>query len=135
MNVVYESVGGDVFDACLSNLAVKGRLIVIGMISGYQDGSAWTGRGGADAATLSKKLLAKSASVRGFFLMNFKELFAPHMMTLWGLVQEGKLRSVVDKRVFKGVDSIADAIDYMYSRKNIGKVVVQVSAEAPSARL
>lgn len=32
---VYEGVGGDMFDIALNNLAVKGRLIVIGFISGY----------------------------------------------------------------------------------------------------
>jgi hypothetical protein len=35
VDVVYEGVGGDMFDVALNNLAVKGRLIVIGFISGY----------------------------------------------------------------------------------------------------
>jgi len=29
------------FDVCVRHLAVHGRLIVIGAISGYKDGSAW----------------------------------------------------------------------------------------------
>ena len=41
VDVVYESVGGDMYDISVANLAVKGRLIVIGMISGYQDQSTW----------------------------------------------------------------------------------------------
>jgi NADPH-dependent curcumin reductase CurA len=32
-DIIYESVGGDMFDLCLNALAVHGRLIVIGMIS------------------------------------------------------------------------------------------------------
>lgn len=33
VDIIYESVGGQMFDLCLNALAVYGRLIVIGMIS------------------------------------------------------------------------------------------------------
>ena len=33
VDIIYESVGGDMFDLCLNALAVYGRMIVIGMIS------------------------------------------------------------------------------------------------------
>ena len=36
VDVVYESVGGEVYNTCVNRLAIKGRLIVIGYISGYQ---------------------------------------------------------------------------------------------------
>ena len=41
VNLVYESVGGDTYETCVNHLAIKGTLIVIGMISSYQDQSAW----------------------------------------------------------------------------------------------
>jgi len=37
VDVVYECIGGEIFQTCLDNLAVKGRLIIIGFISGYED--------------------------------------------------------------------------------------------------
>jgi NADPH-dependent curcumin reductase CurA len=33
VDIIYESVGGEMFDLCLNALAVHGRLVVIGMIS------------------------------------------------------------------------------------------------------
>jgi len=33
LDIIYESVGGDMFNLCLNALAVYGRFIVIGMIS------------------------------------------------------------------------------------------------------
>jgi len=36
VDVVYESVGGEMFDAALNNMAKHGKLIVIGFTSGYQ---------------------------------------------------------------------------------------------------
>ena len=35
VDIVYESVGGETYETCVNRLAVKGRLIVIGYISGY----------------------------------------------------------------------------------------------------
>ena len=37
VDVVYESVGGETYETCINRLAEKGRLIVIGYISGYQE--------------------------------------------------------------------------------------------------
>lgn len=34
--MVWETIGGKVFEDCLKNLAVKGRLVIIGGISGYK---------------------------------------------------------------------------------------------------
>lgn len=39
VDIVYESVGGDMFKTCLGALAKNGRLVVIGMMSQY--GSGW----------------------------------------------------------------------------------------------
>jgi NADPH:quinone reductase-like Zn-dependent oxidoreductase len=66
VDLVYESVGGQVFDACINNLATHGKLIVIGAMSGYQDASAWSGSpAGKASRPIATKLLAKSASMHG----------------------------------------------------------------------
>lgn len=38
VDIIYESVGGDMLKICLGALAKKGRLIVIGMMSQYSSG-------------------------------------------------------------------------------------------------
>lgn len=103
------------------------------------------------------QLLSMSASVRGFFLNHYAKLWAPHMMQLGGMVQAGKLSPGVDTSKaaqcvivgneppvcghspplgrfplhrFVGLESVADAIDYMYEGKNMGKLVVQLHPRA-----
>ena len=71
---MYESVGGEMFDVCVNSLAVGGRLIVIGMITGYQDGSAWDKQRDTSKTPLAAKLLRKSASVTGFFLLHYMSM-------------------------------------------------------------
>ncbi|GBO00421.1 Prostaglandin reductase 3 [Araneus ventricosus] len=36
VNVVWETIGGQVFDDCLKNLSIRGRLVVVGGITGYK---------------------------------------------------------------------------------------------------
>jgi len=42
VDIVYESVGGEMFDIAIKHLARFGKLIVVGLISQYADQSAFT---------------------------------------------------------------------------------------------
>ncbi|KAF4076757.1 hypothetical protein AMELA_G00218770 [Ameiurus melas] len=130
VDVVYESVGGAVFDLAVNNLAQHGRLLVVGFISGYQSES---GLQPIRGATLPAKLLQKSASVRGFFLPHFLSEYPECMQKAMQMKEEGKLLCVIDDGQmdkggrFVGLESVYRAIDYMYAGKNQGKVVVELS--------
>ncbi|OQR88768.1 alcohol dehydrogenase [Thraustotheca clavata] len=126
VNVVFESVGGSMLDTCVANIARHGRIIVIGAISGYQDASSWNG-GANTGAPVSTILLSKSASLRGFFLNHHASHFPNHAKKLGLLVQKGLLDPGVDPTPFRGLESVPDAIEYMYARKNVGKLVVDLT--------
>lgn len=134
VDVVYESVGGSVLELAVNCLAQKGRLIVIGFISGYQTASGIPAFRGA---TLPVKLLQKSASVRGFFLPHFLSDYREALGSMMQLLAQGKLVCEVDRGDlapegrFLGLESVFRAVDYMYAGKNLGKVVVDVAP--PSA--
>jgi NADPH-dependent curcumin reductase CurA len=42
------------------------------------------------------------------------------------LLSENKIHGHVDPSKFSGLDQVAAAVDYMYSGKNVGKVVVDL---------
>lgn len=128
IDVVYESIGGEIFEACLNRLALSGRMIVLGYIGSYHS-PAGIDRSHRNA-TLMTKLLLKSASIGGFFLMNHGSEFKPHLSKLVQLVDSGKLRVLTDStdeqgKPFIGLESVFDAIDHLYSRKSKGKVIVE----------
>lgn len=130
IDVVYESVGGSIFDLSVNALANKGRLIVIGFISGYQSAS---GLQPIMGGTLPAKLLKKSASVRGFFLPHFLSDYGESLTDMMKLFAKGKLVCEVDRGDldpegrFVGLESVFRAVDHMYAGKNLGKVVVEVA--------
>lgn len=136
VDIVYESVGGQFLDIGVKHLAVKGKLIIIGFISGYSDQSGWSAASSTSSAPASKainklpwyaELLRKSASCRGFFLEHFPQEIPRHIKTLAALQQEGKLKHLVDQTKFTGLEDIPKAIDHMYQGKNVGKVVVAIA--------
>lgn len=135
IDVVYESVGGSVLELAVNCLANKGRLIVIGFISGYQSES---GIPPFKARTLPVKLLQKSASIRGFFLPHFFSDYREALGNMMQMFAKGKLVCEVDggdlapEGRFIGLESVFQAVDYMYSGKNLGKVVVDVAPPSVS---
>ncbi|XP_010883690.2 prostaglandin reductase 3 isoform X2 [Esox lucius] len=138
VDVVYESVGGSTFDLAVNCLANKGRLIVIGFISGYQTASGIpTIRGG----TLPVKLLQKSASIRGFFLPHFLGDYKEAMGNMMHSFAKGKLVCEVDcgdlapEGRFVGLESVFRAVEYMYAGKNVGKVVVELGSPSLDSKL
>ncbi|KAJ9561030.1 hypothetical protein OSB04_006190 [Centaurea solstitialis] len=121
VDIVYESVGGEMFDVCFNALAVYGRLVVIGMISQYQGEHGWKPR---NYTGLCEKILAKSQTVAGFFLTQYAHLWQQHLDNLVHLFSVGKLKVAIDPKSFVGVQSVADAVEYLHSGKSVGKVVV-----------
>ncbi|KAL3679178.1 hypothetical protein R1sor_022134 [Riccia sorocarpa] len=126
VDLVYESVGGEMFTICLDALAQKGRLIVIGMISKYQGENAWQP---GNYPALAEKVLSKSRSVVGFFLGDYVSLLQEHASRLTKMLIDKKLKVTVDPKPFIGVESIVDAVEYLHSGRSIGKVVVQLAPD------
>lgn len=141
VDVVYECVGGETFNTCVKNLAIGGRVIIIGFISNYTSNN-FSAR---PNIPLYQILLSKSASVRGFFLSHYVRDMPSHFMKLMQLHSSGKLVSTVDsgegysKGLFKELESVYDAIDYLYTGKNSGKVIVDLDPDTdgvmPSSKL
>lgn len=120
VNLVFDCVGGTVFDTCLEHLAVRGRLVIVGFISEYAQ---------LPQAVLQpriyRQLFWKAASVRGFLMPHYVEHAVEARDRLLNLFYAGKIRVAVDPTQFQGVASIPSAVDYLLSGKNVGKVVVQ----------
>ncbi len=120
VDLVYESVGRAMFDTCVDHLAIRGRLVIIGYITEYLSEPEVV-----SDTRIYYKLLGKSASLRSMFLLHFIKQVPAHMETLLGLYRDGKLQAAVDPVEFRGVEQVADAVDYLHSGKSSGKVVVK----------
>lgn len=129
VDLVYESVGGDMFQTCLNALGMFGRLVIIGMVSQYQSGEVWEQ---SVHPAICEKLLWKSQTLVGFFLIHYANKWREALQRLYNLYNEGKLQVAVDPTLFSGLEAIADAVDYLHSGRSIGKIVVQIQPQSSS---
>ncbi len=120
VNLVFECVGKQVFDTCVDNLAVRGRLVVVGFVSEYAKNIEQLTQ-----ARIYHKLFWKAASVRGFLMPLYKEYMVEARERLLNLFYTDKLKVAVDSTPFHGIESIPAAVEYLLSGQNCGKVVVR----------
>lgn len=120
VNLIFDCVGKAIFDTCVENLAVKGRLVIIGFISEYGNKIEEVTQ-----PRIYHQLFWKAASVKGFLMPLYQEYAAEARERLLNLFYDKKLKVVVDPTQFKGIESIPNAVEYMLSSQNCGKVVVR----------
>jgi len=114
-DVIYDPVGGDVFDESLRCIAFGGRILSIGFTSGR-------------LPVLPVNIaLIKGFSVIGVrageFGRQFPEKGRENQAAIWKLAEEGKVRPRVDKEY-----SLAEwraALDSLAERKVVGKTIIR----------
>ncbi len=117
VDVVYDPVGGDLFDAALSSLGWGGRILLIGFVAGVPQIPA-------------NRLLVKHRAAMGSSLRYFRKRRTDQLsrtmedLTRW--YGEGRLRPLVSDRF--PLERTVDAIRVLTGRRARGKVAVTVDS-------
>ena len=122
INIAIDSVGRNIFDSFLKNLAPKGKLVVIGLASELSNESFEK----THSPRMYEKMYWKGTSVRCFMNHLYKEKHHDSRQYLFNLFQKGSLKIKVDETKFSGIESIAAASKYLLAGKSCGKVVVEL---------
>ncbi len=113
-DVIYDPIGGDVFDASLRCIAWEGRILVIGFASG---------RIPQVPANIT---LVKNIDVMGLYWGSYfghkPELIRQSFAQLFRWFEEGKLRPLVSGQF--DLKDASRALDLLRQRKAIGKIVL-----------
>jgi NADPH2:quinone reductase len=116
VDVVIESAGGRVFDACFDALAPMGRIVINGIASREQN-QVRTG-----------KLLKTSRSVMGFWLFHIidrPEMVGPPLADLFSRIASGDLR-VVEGETYP-MSEVRRAHEDLAARRTTGKLLLDPS--------
>jgi hypothetical protein len=117
IDVYFDNVGGEILDVCLANLAMKGRVVLCGAISQYNQGRAVGPRNYLN-------LIVKRARMEGFLIFDYLDRFPEAEARMAGWVKEGAVKH--REHVVEGLEHAGDALNLLFSGDNTGKVVVTV---------
>ena len=113
-DVIYDPVGGDIFDESMRCIAPYGRILIVGFTSGRP------------ALAKTNHLLVKDASVIGYTVNSLQQkrpaLFDEYAETLVDYLVKGLIKPHISHR-YK-MDEIVQAFQVIIDRRVIGKVLV-----------
>ena len=114
--------GGEVLEAAISRMALRGRIALCGMISGYNDATPTPG-----PANLFE-MVTRRIRMEGFLVMDFAPLFADARRDLETWLAAGQLKSYVD--VQEGFENIPKTFMRIFTGENIGKQMLKIAEPA-----
>jgi NADPH-dependent curcumin reductase CurA len=118
IDVYFDNVGGDIFEACLANMKNHGRIACCGAVSQY-DAPAPHGPRGVPGLIVTKRL-----NLRGFVVMDFADQYDRALADLKSWVESGQLKVYED--IIDGFENLPRALIGLLAGDNIGKRMVKV---------
>ncbi len=118
VNVIFENVGGDILDAGLMNLARGARVALCGLISEYNSAE------GPQGIRNLWQLIVKTATIRGFLVLEFANRFEEGGSAMIEWIKAGKLR--VDEHVEEGIENAFPAFLRLFEGTNKGKMILKI---------
>jgi NADPH-dependent curcumin reductase CurA len=104
----------------LARLARGARIVVCGAISQYNNTTAVQG----PKNYLS--LLVNRARMQGMVVFDYADRYAQAVAELAGYLKDGRMKSREDV-VGGGVNAFPEALNWLFSGRNFGKLVLQVA--------
>ena len=125
VDVYYENVGGEVFDAVLPLFNNFARIPVCGNVAEY---NVTTPRIGPDKMPgLMLAILGKRLTLRGFVVSDFMQDMQDFVRDMGAWLGDGKIRYRVD--IAEGIENAPRAFQRMLRAENFGKPLVRVSPD------
>ncbi|KAF9586204.1 hypothetical protein BGW38_008641 [Lunasporangiospora selenospora] len=126
IDIFFDNTGGDILDCCLRRIAFKGRIVVCGAISTYNDvvpkGPAYY-----------SALITQRARMEGFIVFDYAKKYGKALEDMSNWIKEGKLKT--RETVIHGLENAPEALVKLFKGENTGKMLVKVAEETTASRL
>ncbi len=118
IDLYFDNVGGDILDACLAQLALRGRVVLCGAISSYND------RDGATGPASYRMLIVRRGRMEGFLILDYLDRFPEAQAEMAGWLSSGEMKTA--EHIVDGLEHAPDALNLLFTGGNTGKVIVAV---------
>jgi hypothetical protein len=118
IDLYFDNVGGEILDACLGQLAMRGRVVLCGAIASYND------RGSLAEPANYRSLIIRRGRMEGFLILDYLERFPEAQAEMAGWLASGQIKS--SEHLVEGLERAPEALNLLFTGGNTGKVIVQV---------
>lgn len=119
VDVLFENVGGDIFEAVLWNMRDYGRIALCGMIADYNIDEPQPGPRGM------MLIIGRRLTIRGFIVSDHSKWCDEYVRKATGWLKEGKLN--YRESIAEGVENAPQAFIDLLKGRNTGKQIVQLA--------
>ena len=119
IDVYFDNVGGDILEACISQMNLRGRIACCGAISQYDGAPSATGPRGVPGLIVVKRL-----RMEGFIVMDYMDQRDAALKELQGWVASGQLK--VQEDVIDGLENTPQALIGLLAGENRGKRMIRL---------
>ena len=118
IDIYFDNVGGEILDASLKLMNLKGRIPICGLISQYNADEAVPG------PYNYPMILMQRLRVEGFIIIDYAERYPEAIGALGQWMAEGKIE--VRTEVVDGLENALQTLKKIYTGANTGKLVIRV---------
>ncbi|WP_109354530.1 NADP-dependent oxidoreductase [Sphingorhabdus sp. EL138] len=118
IDLYFDNVGGDILSAVLNQMNYKGRIVVCGGISQYDDFASAAGP--ANFMTV----VTHSLTMRGFTMRDYMHRVPEALEWLVPAWTEGRIK--FREHIVEGIENFPDAFDMVFEGKNHGKLLLKI---------
>jgi NADPH-dependent curcumin reductase CurA len=118
IDVYFDNTGGEILDACLKLMNLKGRVPTCGLISQYN------ATGPVAGPYNYGMILMQRLKVQGFIVLDFAERYPEGIAALNQWMAEGKIKVRLD--VVDGLENALQTVKKLFTGGNTGKLMIRV---------
>ena len=119
VDIFFDNVGGEILDAALARLAMRGRVVLCGGIAGYNATEAQPG------PKNYLNLIVQRGRMEGFIVLDYMARTAEAVGALAGWVQSGEIKNKVD--VQHGLENAPATLRRLFEGRNEGKQLLRIA--------
>ena len=119
IDIFFDNVGGDILDAALARLAMRGRVLLCGAIANYNAPEQPPG------PKNYLNLLLQRGRMEGFLVLDYMPRASEAVLALAGWIREGKIKYEVD--VQHGLENAPATLRRLFEGRNEGKQLLRIA--------
>lgn len=120
IDIYFDNVGGEMLEAVLLNMRIRGRIATCGMIAQYNLDEP-------EGVRNLMNIVWKRIKMEGFLVVDYMPIYAKFFKDVISYIREGKIAYVED--FVEGIENAPKALIGLFSGRNVGKQVVVVAPD------